>query len=239
MKLIKIASVALMMLFSTSAFAQFSNANASTGSSNSGIGLIKNCNPYDRVTLDYVNRTISPKHGDDMSTNGFALDYIHGFSLTSALPLFLETGIGVDMGFWSDSTDDNYYEEYADINLTTMSVSVPVNLAYKLQFTDAFSLQPYLGLNFKVNALARYKISFDDDEDDYYYDEDEKNEWSMFDKEAWGKDGVWNRFQMGWHIGVGINYNTFYLGLSYGTDFMELCKKTDTGTFKVGVGLNF
>lgn len=232
MKLIKIASVALMMLFSTSAFAQFSNANASTGSSNSGIGLIKNCNPYDRVTLDYVNRTISPKHGDDDSTNGFALDYIHGFSLTSALPLFLETGIGVDMGFWSESYDNDYYDEDAELNLTTISVSVPVNLAYKLQFTDAFSLQPYLGLNLKVNALARYKMSFDG------YEEDNED-WSAFDKDEMGKDGVWNRFQMGWHIGVGINYNTFYLGLSYGTDFMELCKKTDTGTFKVGVGLNF
>lgn len=231
MKLIKIASVALMMLFSTSAFAQFSNANASTGSSNSGIGLIKNCNPYDRVTLDYVNRTISPKHGDDMSTNGFALDYIHGFSLTSALPLFLETGIGVDMGFWSESEDDDYYD--VESKLTTMSVSVPVNLAYKLQFTDAFSLQPYLGLNLKVNALAKFKVSYEDDEDDESYD------WSAFDKDEMGKDGVWNRFQMGWHIGVGVNYNTFYLGLSYGTDFMELCKKTNTGTFKVGVGLNF
>lgn len=237
MKQIKIASVAMMMMLSTSAFAQFSNTNSSVGSSNSGsgIGLIKNCNPYDRVTLDYVNRSISPKHGDDVSTNGFALDYIHGFSLSSSLPLFLETGIGFDLGFWGKSSDEDDYDEYdedAEVNLTTMSISVPVNLAYKLQFTDAFSLQPFIGLNFKVNALAKYKMTFED------YEEDNED-WSAFDKEYMGKEGVWNRFQMGWHIGAGINYNNFYLGLSYGTDFIELCKKTNTGTFKIGVGLNF
>ncbi len=29
-----------------------------------------------------------------------------------------------------------------------------------------------------------------------------------------------NRFQMGWQIGVGFEYQKYYLGVQYGTDFI-------------------
>ncbi len=53
------------------------------------------------------------------------------------------------------------------------------------------------------------------------------------------KNATWKHFQMGWHIGAGLNYKALYLGLSYGTDFTEICKKTKTSNFAVSVGYNF
>ena len=48
---------------------------------------------------------------------------------------------------------------------------------------------------------------------------------SVFSKDDMGsKDATWNRFQMGWHIGAGLQYNAFYLGVEYGTDFIPAFK---------------
>ena len=94
-------------------------------------------------------------------------------------------------------------------------------------------------------AQSKQSASIDDEEyfenrfgEDYDLDRYEEK-YNMFDKDDVGKDGQWKRFQLGWHIGVGATYKAFYLGLSYGTDFMELAKKLNTSTFKIGVGYNF
>lgn len=39
--------------------------------------------PYNRVTAMYSNRSYG-----DLSTNGFEIGYVHGFSLTDKLPCF-------------------------------------------------------------------------------------------------------------------------------------------------------
>lgn len=208
-------------------FAQFSNTGGSSPSS--GGSLVKDCNPYDRIGIEYLNRTISydGSSDDDQSTNGVGIYYLHGISLSKDLPLFLEIGGKLDVGFWSD-TYEGYYEDF-DTKLTTMSLSVPVNLAYKLSFGNGdFSILPYLGLNFRGNILAKQK--FEGDGEDETID--------LFDKDDVGKDEAWKRFQLGWHIGAGFNYKQFYLGLSYGTDFIKIAKKTSTGTFAVGIGVN-
>lgn len=61
---------------------------------------------------------------------------------------------------------------------------------------------------------------------------------SFFDKDDMDGD-EWKRFQLGWHIGAGFNYNQFYVGLSYGTDFIKIAEKVNTGTFSLGIGYNF
>ncbi len=76
----------------------------------------------------------------------------------------------------------------------------------------------------------------------------------MFDKgeDAMdGKDNTWNRFQMGWQVGVGVNYERYYLGVQVGTDFIpayshkfeyggESVKcKVNTTNVKVSLGYTF
>ncbi len=238
MKAIKSLMMAGALAVATPAFAQFSNASAGGNRSTGGSSMVKDCSPYDRISLSYSYDMgkVDIKDADDKNYNGIAIDYIHGFSVSKTLPIFVETGIGVDFGFYSDSPDSEtkYYE--TTIKGTAINFSVPVNVAYKFNINPTFSIQPYLGLNFKLNAFSETttKTTYEDEDED-----DDKHTINNFDKKDVGKDGQWKRFQLGWHIGVGVNYKAFYFGLSYGTDFMELAKKVNTSTFKVGVGLNF
>lgn len=223
MKTVKILMMAGALAISTPAFAQFSNASTGSGS------VTRDTNPYDRLSISYqydMNK-YDKKDVDDQNMNGFAIDYIHGFSISRTYPLFIETGIGLNTGFYSNDDNDNFTTK-----ITALSVNVPVNIAYKFNINTDFSIHPYLGLNCKVNVLAKGKQQYDnsDRKDDEY---------DCFDKKDMGKDGQWKRFQLGWHIGAGINYKAFYAGLSYGTDFMELAKKLNTSTFKVSIGYNF
>jgi len=242
MRTVKILMMAGALAISTPAFAQFSNASTGSGS------VTRDTNPYDRLSISYQYdmHKYDIKGADDQNMNGFAIDYIHGFSISRTYPLFIETGIGLNMGFHSNSSSDFDFGDfdfgdfdfgdYGDSEFTkktmALSVNVPVNIAYKFNINNNFSIHPYLGLNCKVNVLAKAKTQFDDD--------DIKDiEIDNFDKKDVGKDGQWKRFQLGWHVGAGINYKAFYAGLSYGTDFMELAKKLKTSTFKVSIGYNF
>lgn len=252
MKAIKILMMAGALAVATPAFAQFSNASAGGNRSTGGSTMVKDCTPYDRISLsyDYWKSSKEMFYDDADATNGIAIDYIHGFSISKTLPMFIETGIGASFGFWGDTNDDvkgvDIKYRFAHINL-----SIPVNFAYKFNINNDFSIHPFVGLNFKFNLYANNKVKLDfedSDAQDYVDDMSDKEfedqfgrprDFSMFDKDYTGKDGQWKRFQLGWHIGVGVNYKALYVGLSYGTDFMEICKKHSTSNFKVGVGFNF
>lgn len=260
MKAIKILMMAGALAVATPAFAQFSNASAGGNRSTGGSTMVKDCTPYDRISLSYQYDKLSPdyKDADDQGLNGIAIDYLHGFGVSKTLPIFVETGIGANFGFWSDSNDRDFGTTSGGSvsgeikqKITAISLAIPVNVAYKFNVNKDFSIQPYLGLNLKFNVFAQRKTtaSFENERLQDQVDEWDDEEFAatigaprkadLFDKKDVGKDGQWKRFQLGWHIGVGVNYKAFYFGLSYGTDFMELAKKLNTSTFKVGVGFNF
>lgn len=171
---------------------------------------------YDRVGVSYNNTHFGATwdHADsedNFNLNGFGIDYIHGFSLPSATPIFLETGAKLNFGFRSESEEFGGSKYTEKVNLNTLSV--PVNFVYRWDASSDFSIQPYVGLNFKLHLTGKIK--------EIYEDEDGKLEdkYNMFKKEDF--DPTFKRFQMGWHIGVGFQYKPFYLGLSWGTDFIK------------------
>ncbi len=243
-----------------SASAQFTGSGSRTG--NSARARVADTDPYDRFSLSYDNTHLGANdklegyfNGEDaMNLNGFGLEYIHGFSVSKTLPMFIETGIKFQIGFGSVSNDDySVSGYYGDIELIQkgqqMSFSVPVNFTYRFPLGDQMNIAPYFGLNFKIHALGRMKevAKFEDDDlQDQWDDEyaDEIKWYSVFDKKDMGdKDATWNRFQMGWHIGAGFSYKAFYVGLQYGTDFISAFKykkyAINTGNLAIKVGLNF
>ncbi len=250
MKTIKAIMLAGALAMTATASAQFANTSNSNAASANAAGSIKDTNPYDRLSVSFMSETISPDKGDNTSLSGVSIDYIHGFSLSKTLPIFLETGVDFSAGFKSNDVEEKnlLYGDSESVKTTLMSLAIPVNVAYKFNVNPDFSIQPFLGLNFKFNIVGKqkYKVEFKDSDeqeafDTYIEDSDIKLDTNMFDKKDLNdnKDAVWKRFQMGWHIGAGINYKQLWIGLSYGTDFISLCKKTNTSTFKVGVGINF
>lgn len=66
-------------------------------------------------------------------------------------------------------------------------------------------------------------------------DADIDEDFDVFDNDDMEDDDfTWNRFQMGWQIGVNVNFQKAYLGLSYGGDFTKTVKYMDglTGSGK-------
>lgn len=195
---------------------------------------------YNRIGLSYELETLSQKHADNTNLNGFGIGYLHGFRLSSSVPVYLETGLKMTAGFWSDSeTEDDYNIYEYDYNMTKLSLAVPVNASYRFDLKNGMSIQPYLGLNFKFNLLADCKIKESEyDEDDFELIESDSVTINLLKGE-----NAANVFQLGWHVGVVYNYRWLNFGLSYGTDFIKFSSQkpysVNSSTFNVTVGYNF
>lgn len=255
MRLNKIVAVAVALTLAVPAFAQFSNASGRSVSSSDC------CKSYNRIGVSYTNTGYTGhkydfmEDEDHISLNGFAIEYIHGFSVSKKLPMFVETGLKVNFGFGALEGDER---EAYDITLTPklqvqdFYLAVPVNYAYKFCVGNGCAITPYVGLNFKLHVLGRMRNKVDldgaDPDDLGLEDEDLEGDWiSLFsddDETGMGdKDYTWNRFQLGWHVGVGFNYKALYLGVNYGTDFIKAFKykssSVNSGNMAVTLGFNF
>jgi len=253
----------------TTASAQFAN----NAGSKRGTARTVDTAPYDRIYVGYNPLTIKvdEKGVDDASFSGLSFGYTHGFSLSKKVPLFLEAGLKLNYTFKKKDfgeKDENDDEVFPGNNLaygagnmkfSYLSLSVPVNLAYKISIPNSeVSITPFVGVTLKYNILAKTKYKFDKDEDadedDYYYpysgyaypydDEDGYNDGKdkdvdLFDKKDVSKNSQWNRFQVGWQIGAGLNYKALYVGFHYGSDFGEIYKKAKTANWGLSLGYNF
>lgn len=243
-------AVCLLSLTGT-ASAQFANSNASSVSSTSRNA---DTNEWQRISISYnPTKIIYDYEGvDNLSVNGFSIGYTKGFSIAKEFPLFLETGIGATYSFGKEDYDDlGYKEDILERKTNLFSINIPVNLAYKFSLPNGkVSIVPYIGVNFRGNIIGKQKYNLTVDTNELGFSEDKfweqmekegfKQEANMFDKKDTGsKDYTWKRFQMGWQIGVGLNYNSLYVGVGYGKDFIELCKKTKIGTTSITLGYNF
>lgn len=193
---------------------------------------------YNLFGVSYDNTHLSNKYGvfeDDKGAgyNGFGLEYTHGFGLSHSLPMHIELGAKFNLGFYSLSDKDSYghYDYKYTFSSRLMRLSIPVSYAYSIAIGDNMAITPYIGLDFRFNLLANGTSK----EEEYLYDDfmdEDKYSWSFFDKEEMD-DETWQRFQMGWHIGVRFAIEKVFLGINYGTDFMPIYKDPDSSKYNV------
>lgn len=242
MKQIKIFLTAAMLAVGATASAQFTNA-ASQGSK----GAV-NTDGWGTFYLQWNPSTlkVDVKNADDLSFTGFSIGYNKAFSVSKSSPLFLEAGVALQYSFNSEDYDDGYDDETITQKTNFFSAKIPVSLMYKFDLPNSsVSLVPFVGVDFRFNISGKQKIEYDYDDDDYYYDDyyddDEDNyELDLFDKKDMGKNNVWKRFQIGWHIGINAHLGENWLiGVSYGSDFSEIAKKTKISTTSVTLGYRF
>lgn len=217
---------------------------------------------YNRIGISYNNNHFGVndwlKDGafyglfDGISLNGVGINYIHGFSLSQSTPIFIETGINANFGVGSTDTkilSGGLFDVSSvkfEVKAQNVNLQVPVNFVYRIAASEDVTIAPYAGLNFKFNIVTKLKGKLS------AYGESVEGDWfSLFSKddmeEAFGDDGTGNRFQMGWHIGVGVQYKPLYLGVSYGTDFIAAYSqkfngksaKVNTRNLTVNVGYTF
>ena len=182
-------------------------------------------NGWDRVFGSY-NASNLKGDGASISFPGFSLGYMKGFSVSNSIPLFVEAGAALQFRTHKDE------EEYGGYNITEkmnfFSLNIPVNCVYKWNVNEDFSIDPFVGIDLRLNLTGKYKISEDG----------ESESLNMFSKDEMGGDPC-KRFQAGWHIGVGFNYKVFNLGVSYGQDFNEIMEGGKFATTVISLGYNF
>ena len=131
---------------------------------------------------------------------------------------------------WEEGFGYSTYE--TEENWKMASLKVPVNVIYSYQVPNTnISVDPYLGLRFRFNVYGEVEEKADGDSESY----------NLFDKDDMGSsDDTWNRFQLGWQIGVKARFNnSFYVGVAYGSDFGEVCEKVKVSETQLSLGFVF
>lgn len=183
---------------------------------------------------------------DSGSFLGFGVNYLHGFRLTGKLPLYLETGGSMKFMFYSDHQTMSMkneagvwetVEEYRQ-RIQTVTLIVPVNVAYKWQINDKWALVPYVGLDMKAH-LSGWVTDITIDENGEFRDVG-----NLFSNGEDDMDGrKWRRFQLGWNVGVRAEYRRVFASASYGTDLTRVMDRDgahiDTQNIAVTFGYKF
>lgn len=210
MKRIKFFMVACLLGIASTVSAQFVN----TSSSRSSMSNNSEATSWSGLRVSYHPVSFNGD-GPDFSFNGASIGYVKSFGVSSSAPLFIETGLSVSWvgGEVKDS----------DVKLNMFSLNAPVNFGYKFAFGENNAIFPYVGLTFRGNIVGTLKY---DDESINVFDDGDMD------------DDAWKRFQIGWQIGVGANFNTFFVGASYGTDFSEIMEGGKVAMPSLTIGLN-
>lgn len=221
MKNLKYYLSVCLLACSTMASAQFANSG-----SNSTIGTTTNstAETWSGLRVSYKPITMEIDDEEEDMT-GFSIDYVFSFKLSETTPLFLETGIGYQYASWDESYDDESME------IMLHSLNAPLNIGYKHQFNNDISIMPFAGINLRGNLVGSMVHELGD-----YYDNEEE-EADLFDDDD--MEDPWKRFQLGWQIGIGLNFNKFYAGISYGGDFSEIAEDTKLKNTSLTIGFNF
>lgn len=194
-------------------------ATAANAQTQSGVN-----SDYNQISLSFMSTTLNVDGYSTQASEGAAMEYKHGFSISSTIPLYVEAG--AQLSFFPGKVDD----DVLDGKLNLFRINVPVSVAYKftLPKNNSFWIKPYAGLDFIGNC--------------------------MYKEDAWHWDKDYTKaIQGGWHIGVNVGYQSINLGVKYARDFTDLYSKNfekgydlidyafgvQTSNFLVSIGYDF
>lgn len=129
---------------------------------------------YNRIFASYEHGFLKTKYISDLDhTNGFAIGYTHGFSLSKTTPVFIEAGVTGHFGFARESNANmvvfdvnNLYQIFEHPENLTLypatlkqsgdcfSFSIPISIAYKFKINNNISIEPFIGTSARVNLLC-------------------------------------------------------------------------------------
>lgn len=184
---------------------------------------------YNRAEVTYT-RTWADHTGEqnlDFDLNGIGVSYMHGFSLSQTVPIFLEVG-GKFTTYFSSSDEHDLRDAFnlqpnqkMDINLksTMLNIAVPVYFGYRFNLGNTCNLMPYVGLYGRAHLWAKSKADYKLWTNDRLVAHD-KTENNPLKKDDNGKTPL-KRFQAGWVIGANFQYKPITLGFNFGTGFIK------------------
>lgn len=228
---------------------------------------------YNPVSADWKDLESEIKKMYPME-NGLTVGYMYGMNVLKSLPLYVEFGanVGWIFGKHEEKESDEYYKYTEESSLNMFSLNIPVNVAFRFSFNDnKIAVTPYLGLNFRFNMAGTVKttgVASNDDakvttilntnlfSSDAQYPESE-DDWDIdgdvdegkYTREASAGMGDWafKRFQVGFNIGVAVDFKSLHLGIGYVTDFSRIANYEEKdyefacklGVPTISLGVNF
>lgn len=241
MRILRLGLLAICIGLANTASAQLLNASdvaISQGNDSFDFKAVKTSG-WSRIYFSCNPSNIAWDDGwdtDDELFNGVTLGWLKGFNLTKKAPLYMEAGVGIQYRTDKDE-DEVYYDIYEfayAYRFSLLSLNIPANLLYRFNVNDDLSISPYFGLDFRFNVWGRARVEL------LIENELISEKLNLFDVDDMvDDDAVWNRFQAGWHIGVGMDYRMLHLGIDYGTDFNEIFKYAKMATTSIVLGVNF
>lgn len=172
---------------------------------------------YYGIRLGANFSTLTGEYIDLGTRVGMNLGGVIGIRVSDSTPIFLESGL-----YYASRGAKKDKE-----TITTHNLEIPILIKYGIQATDDIAVLPYIGPYFSYGLGGKYKyenanVVVKDDTFDYL-----------------------NRFDMGFKIGCGAEYNKLYLELGYQFGVANLAKDNPTdesahnGSLYVNFGVNF
>lgn len=153
---------------------------------------------------------------------GLNVSFVYGTQLTTAAPLYLETGIG-----YAGKGGKNTYQN-SEFTYDLDYIEVPLLLKYKYYATPDISIEPFAGGYFAVGVAGNIK------------DYGNREAYSSFSS---GDDSAFRRCDAGLKVGCGASFQMFYLGLSYDIGLANVghddFDTTHTGSLNLDFGVTF
>lgn len=134
-----------------------------------------------RVGLNFAN--VSGDADDYDARTAFNVGAIADIPLMQSL--YIQTGL------YFQSKGAKYEEDGYEETISPMYLQIPVLASYRYNFSDAAQLQVNFGPYFAYGVGGKYKIEEDGDE---------------FEMDAFGDDGLLNRFDCGLQVGAGFTF---------------------------------
>lgn len=172
---------------------------------------------YYGIRLGANFSTLTGEYIDLGTRVGMNLGGVIGIRVSDSTPIFLESGL-----YYASRGAKKDKE-----TITTHNLEIPILIKYGIQATDDIAVLPYIGPYFSYGLGGKNKyedngIVVKDDTFDYL-----------------------NRFDMGFKIGCGAEYNKLYLELGYQFGVANLAKdnpadeSAHNGSLYVNFGVNF
>lgn len=227
---------------------------------------------YNPVSADWKELESQIKKSYPME-NGLTVGYMYGKNVLKNLPLYVEFGanVGWIFGKHEDKESEDDYKYTLENSLNMFSLNIPVNVAFRFSFNDnKIAVTPYLGLNFRINMAGTMKstqvVSGDDtkvttivntnlfssdaqepEEDDLDIDGDVDEGKYTIEASVGMGDWAFKRFQVGFNIGVAVDFKSLHFGIGYVTDFSRIANYEENdyefacklGVPTISLGVNF
>lgn len=183
---------------------------------------------FNTFDFTYSPFNLKAEGGGESATqemNALSLNWAQARALTTAYPVYLQYGVGLQYA-WKTDSDSEDYHSYKE-TMSFLTAKIPVNLMYCFNVPQTnVALMPYVGLNLQGHILGQtnWKETYDGESEsgkvNYFSDEDME-------------DNTYNRIVLGWQIGAKVAFNKYFVGIAYEGPVTNLFKYDGDGDYKI------